>query len=141
MLNPPHPPPLPLNPLFDHPGGSMSAYVQSPLGYAYGRPLGAAIVKTLTDADGRVSVVGYYNHAANGWDVEFDRAKHLQPFSVLPPVPAKAGHRHQAWSPPRLALTDPSVMGLVYAIDADGEPADVIETVPWAVLSVYSNLN
>jgi len=118
----------------------MPIQSQSPIPCAHGLPLAGVLAKTLTGADGAVSHVGYWNYDAEGWDAEFDPAKHVRRFSEIGPVPETAGNRHQAWGVPREPLYDPSVIGLVYATDKDGALTDVVETLAWRYLASHANV-
>ena len=115
----------------------MPVNSQIPVPYTHGLPLAGVLVKTLTDAQGVVSHGGFWNYEAEGWDTEFDPAKHVRPFSVLDPLPETAGGRHQAWGVPREPLYDPSVLGLIYTTDKDGALKDVAEALPWRILTSY----
>lgn len=118
----------------------MPSNSQSPIPYSHPAPLAGVLVKTLTASDGSVSHVGYWNYDAEGWDAEFDPTKHVRRFTEIGPSPPAAGRRNQAWGVPREPLYDPSVLGLIYSIGADGELKDTVEIGSYNSLVYHANL-
>lgn len=111
------------------------SHAQSPIVLTSGRPLAGVLAKTLTLTDGTVKTIAWWNYQAGGWDDEFDADLHARPFSELGPTPDGDAARHWAWAVPREALFEPEAVGLVYAIDGNGNLSKVFDSLLWNQLA------
>lgn len=119
-----------LPPFVDAPGDnpketSLPDYSQAPLTFEMGVPLGASIRRTAVDNAGSVKTAGWWDHARETWDAEFDAEKHIKRFDRLADDPAHFDYKTQVLAVPYKPFGDPAALLTVHLLDETGRPKDV----------------
>lgn len=97
-------------------------YARVRVPYGSDARLGVAFVESSTRADGSLGGERYYDHAAGGWDAEFEAARHVRPLDRSPSEP-----NAQSFAVPDDVLAREDASARVYQLDADGKPRRFVE--------------